>query len=121
MRVRLPRTRPGVTHKVEIAGHDFYITVNVYTKGRRKDRPAEVFITVAKHGSTMRGMYDSLAVLISFNLQQGTKLEVMADRFKGMTFDPRGPTDDPNIPTCTSIVDYLFRWLERGFTDGTEQ
>jgi ribonucleoside-diphosphate reductase alpha chain len=119
VRVKLPPTRPGITHKVEVAGHDFYITVNHYTSGRRKGRPAECFITVAKHGSTLNGTYDSIATLLSFALQEGAKLEPMIDRFKNMEFDPKGPTNNPDIPECTSVVDYLFRWLEKEFLDDT--
>lgn len=107
----LPAERPSLTHKIEIAGFEGYITVGLYEDGR----PGEVFIHASKLGSTVSGLLDSLAISISFALQHGVPLHLLSDKFKNTRFEPAGFTKNPLIPLTTSIVDYIFRWLEQKF------
>ena len=109
VRRRLPRTRPGVNHKVAIGGADVYFQFGFNDKGEVR----EVFTTVGKVGSTMAGFLEVIGVQLSMMLQYQIPLEAIVEKFKGVTFEPRGFTDDTEIRTCTSIIDYLVRWLER--------
>lgn len=111
VRKSLPSERPSLTHKIEIAGFEGYITVGLYEDGR----PGEVFIHASKLGSTVSGLLDSLAISISFALQHGVPLHLLADKFKNTRFEPAGFTKNSKIPLTTSIVDYIFRWLEQKF------
>jgi len=106
-RRRLPDTRPALNHKFDVAGHEGYITVGLYEDGS----PGEVFITMAKEGSTIGGMMDAFAIAISLCLQYGVPLEALVKKFSHQRFDPTGMTGNPDIPFAKSIVDYIFRWL----------
>ena len=106
-RERLPDTRHSVTHKFSIASHEGYINVGLYPDGR----PGEVFITMAKEGSTIGGLMDSFGTAISISLQYGVPLEVLVNKFSHTRFEPNGHTTNPEIRIAKSVVDYIFRWL----------
>jgi ribonucleoside-diphosphate reductase alpha chain len=107
-RKRLPDERRSITHKYEIAGvHEGYITVGMYEDGL----PGEIFITMAKEGSTVSGLMDTLATMTSIMLQYGVPLEVLVNKFSHMRFEPSGITKNPDLRIAKSIVDYVFRWL----------
>lgn len=106
-RRRLPDTRSSITHKFSIAGHEGYVTVGQYPDGA----PGEVFITMAKEGSTIGGLMDCFGTAISMSLQYGVPLEVYVNKFSHTRFEPMGATKNPDIRIAKSIVDYIFRWL----------
>ncbi len=110
-RERLPDTRKSVTHKFNVSGHEGYITVGLYPDGR----PGELFITMAKEGSTIGGLMDCFGTAISMSLQYGVPLKVYADKFSHTRFEPMGYTKNPDIPIAKSVVDYIFRWLGKTF------
>ncbi len=113
-RERLPHTRRSVTHKFDIQGHEGYINVGFYPDGR----PGELFITMAKEGSTIGGLMDVLGTAISIGLQYGVPLEVFVNKFAHSRFEPAGFTKNPDIPIAKSIADYIFRWLGMEFIPG---
>jgi ribonucleoside-diphosphate reductase alpha chain len=113
-RERLPDTRNSVTHKFSIAGHEGYINVGLYPDGR----PGEVFITMAKEGSTIGGLMDSFGTAISLSLQYGVPLEVLVNKFSHTRFEPTGHTTNPDIRIAKSVVDYIFRWMGLTFLAG---
>jgi len=113
-RERLPDTRQSLTHKFSVAGHEGYITVGLYPDGR----PGEMFITMAKEGSTVGGMMDCFGTAISMSLQYGVPLEVYVKKFSHTRFEPMGHTKNPDIRIAKSIVDYIFRWLGITFLPG---
>jgi len=113
-RERLPDTRNSVTHKFSVAGHEGYITVGLYNDGR----PGELFITMAKEGSTIGGLMDSFGTAVSMSLQYGVPLEVYVNKFSHTRFEPMGHTKNPDIRIAKSIVDYIFRWLGIRFLPG---
>jgi len=112
-RVRLPNDRPALTHKGNIAGHEFYVTVGLYDDGK----PGEMFLTMAKQGSTVSGLCDTIGVLTSLLLQYGVPLSVLSTKLRDSRFEPSGFTTNKDIPLAKSIVDYIFRWLEQKFGD----
>jgi ribonucleoside-diphosphate reductase alpha chain len=114
VRYKLPPERNSFTHKFSVGGHDGYITVGLYEDGQ----PGEIFIRMAKEGSVIAGLMDSFATAISLALQHGVPLSVLCDKFKGTRFEPSGFTGNPDIPIATSIMDYLFRWLDLRFLNG---
>jgi ribonucleoside-diphosphate reductase alpha chain len=114
MRHRLPDTRQAVTHKFDIAGHEGYITVGLYEDGA----PGELFITMAKEGSTIGGLMDTIGTLVSLAFQYGVPLETLVKKFAHQRFEPSGFTKNPDIPIAKSITDYLFRWLGCQFLPG---
>jgi ribonucleoside-diphosphate reductase alpha chain len=111
VRRKLPDERRSLTHKFSIGGHEGYITVGMYDDGS----PGEIFITMAKEGSTISGLMDTLATAISFNLQYGVPLKFLVDKFAHVRFEPSGWTGSPQIPYAKSIIDYIFRWLGAKF------
>ncbi|MGQ9661756.1 MAG: TSCPD domain-containing protein, partial [Kiritimatiellia bacterium] len=113
-RRRMPTTRRSITHKFEIAGHEGYLTVGMYEDGS----PGELFITMAKEGSTVGGMMDVFGTAISLCLQYGVPLEVLCNKFAHSHFEPSGFTKNQDIPIAKSIVDYIFRWLQLTFPGG---
>ena len=113
-RERLPDTRRSITHKFSVAGHEGYITVGLYPDGR----PGELFITMAKEGSTIGGLMDCFGTAVSMSLQYGVPLEVYVNKFSYTRFEPWGYTNNPEIRVATSIVDYIFRWLGIMFLPG---
>jgi len=112
-RQRLPSERTAVTHKFEIAGHEGYITVGLYEDGR----PGEIFLKMAKEGSTVSGLMDSFATTVSVALQYGVPLRDLINKFAHVRFEPSGFTGNQEIPIAKSIVDYIFRWLGSRFLD----
>jgi ribonucleoside-diphosphate reductase alpha chain len=113
VRRRLPDERPAITHKFSIAGHDGYITVGMYEDGT----PGEIFLVMAKEGSTVSGLMDAFATSISLALQYGVPLKALIDKFSHMRFEPAGFTNNREIPIAKSIMDYIFRWLASKFLD----
>jgi ribonucleoside-diphosphate reductase alpha chain len=113
-RERLPDTRRSITHKFNVGGHEGYITVGLYDDGR----PGELFITMAKEGSTIGGLMDAFGTSVSMSLQYGVPLEVYVRKFSHTRFEPWGYTKNPDIPVAKSLVDYLFRWLGNEFIPG---
>ena len=106
-RRRLPDERQSVTHKFSVAGHDGYVTVGMYEDGS----PGEIFIVMAKAGSTLNGVMDSFATAVSLGLQHGVPLRLLVNKFSHIRFEPHGFTKNPDIPIAKSIIDYIFRWL----------
>jgi ribonucleoside-diphosphate reductase alpha chain len=111
VRNRLPDTRPSITHKFSVEGHEGYINVGMYADGR----PGELFLTMAKEGSTISGMMDAFATTVSVSLQYGVPLRDLVQKFSHMRFEPMGRTENREIPVAQSIVDYIFRWLASQF------
>jgi ribonucleoside-diphosphate reductase alpha chain len=116
VRRKLPEERESITHKFSIAGHEGYITVGKYQDGT----PGEIFIVMAKEGSTVSGLMDSFATAISLALQYGVPLKVLVDKFSHTRFEPSGWTGHKDIGYAKSIMDYIFRWLALKFLQGYE-
>jgi ribonucleoside-diphosphate reductase alpha chain len=114
LRRRLPETRTAVTHKFDIAGHEGYLTVGLFDDGR----PGELFITMAKEGSTIGGLMDGIGTLTSMALQYGVPLEALVKKFAHQRFEPSGFTKNPAIRNASSITDYVFRWMALQFVPG---
>ncbi len=114
VRHRLPEERASLTHKFAIAGHEGYITVGLYPNGQ----PGEIFIKMAKEGSTVSGLMDSFATAISLALQHGVPLKVLCEKFAHSRFEPSGWTGNEEIGFAKSIMDYIFRWLQIRFLSG---
>jgi ribonucleoside-diphosphate reductase alpha chain len=110
-RRKLPDERPSITHKFDIAGHEGYITVGLFDDGQ----PGEIFLTMAKEGSTISGFADAFAQAISYALQYGVPLQVLVDKFSHARFEPSGMTKNPEVRFAKSIVDYIFRWMATKF------
>jgi ribonucleoside-diphosphate reductase alpha chain len=111
VRRKLPDERRSITHKFSIGGHEGYITVGMYDDGS----PGEIFITMAKEGSTISGLMDAFATAVSFNLQYGVPLKFLVDKFAHVRFEPSGWTGNQQVPYAKSIMDYIFRWLGAKF------
>jgi ribonucleoside-diphosphate reductase alpha chain len=107
VREKMPVERASVTHKFSVGGHEGYITVGMYEDGR----PGEVFIKMAKEGSTLSGVMDGLALTISLGLQYGVPLKVFVDKLVNTRFEPSGITPNPNIRFVSSVLDYIARWM----------
>jgi ribonucleoside-diphosphate reductase alpha chain len=116
-RNRLPAERRSLTHKFSIANHEGYITVGCYPNGQ----PGEIFITMAKEGSTVSGLMDSFALAISMALQHGVPLTLLCEKFEHTRFEPSGWSQNPDIGYAKSIMDYIFRWLHLRFLTGQQQ
>ncbi|MBI3934682.1 MAG: vitamin B12-dependent ribonucleotide reductase, partial [Acidobacteria bacterium] len=116
VRRKLPAEREAITHKFSIGGHEGYITVGKYEDGT----PGEIFIVMAKEGSTVSGLMDSFATAISLALQYGVPLKVLVDKFSHTRFEPSGWTSHAGIGYAKSIMDYIFRWLGLKFLPGYE-
>jgi ribonucleoside-diphosphate reductase alpha chain len=116
IRHRLPNERASVTHKFSIAGHEGYITVGLYPTGQ----PGEIFIKMAKEGSTISGLMDAFATSISIALQHGVPLKVLCEKFAHTRFEPSGWTGNEQIGYAKSLMDYIFRWLNLRFLSGTQ-
>jgi len=115
-RHRLPAERASLTHKFKVGNHEGYITVGLYPNGD----PGEIFITMAKEGSTVSGVMDCFATAISIALQHGVKLAFLCEKFKHTRFEPSGWTGNPDINYASSMMDYIFRWLELRFVTGQQ-
>lgn len=107
-RSSLPPTRQSLTHKFSVAGHEGYLTIGLYADGK----PGEIFLKMAKEGSTMKGFCQAFCRALSIAMQYGLTIDDAVARFKGMRFDPMGPTSNPEIPEAESIIDYVARYLE---------
>lgn len=114
-RHRLKETRESLTHKFNVGGHEGYLTVGLYPNGE----PGEIFLVANKEGSTMRGLLDAFSTSISLNLQYGVPLYVLCEKFKHMRFEPSGITMNQDVRTASSIIDYVFSWLELTFLTAT--
>jgi ribonucleoside-diphosphate reductase alpha chain len=110
-RRKLPDERQAITHKFDIAGHEGYVTVGLFDDGT----PGEIFLTMAKEGSTISGFADAFAQAISYSLQYGVPLQVLVDKFSHARFEPSGMTKNPEVRFAKSIVDYIFRWMATKF------
>jgi ribonucleoside-diphosphate reductase alpha chain len=117
VRRKLPDERRAVTHKFDIGGHEGYLTVGLYEDGT----PGELFVTMAKEGSTISGLMDAFATQTSYALQFGVPLKFMVDKFSHMRFEPSGFTKNKEIPIAKSIVDYIFRWMASHFLPVEDQ
>ncbi len=116
-RERLEDTRQSITHKFSVSGHEGYITVGLYPDGR----PGELFITMAKEGSTIGGLMDAFGTSVSMSLQYGVPLEDYVRKFSHMRFEPQGYTKNPDIRIAKSLIDYIFRWLGITFLPGYKE
>ncbi len=116
-RRRMPATRHSLTHRFEIAGHEGYLTVGLYENGD----PGELFITMAKEGSTIGGIMDCFGTAISLCLQYGVPLQALVEKFAHTRFEPSGFTKNPAVPIAKSMTDYIFRWLEHEFIQGRDR
>ena len=114
LRRRLPETRTALTHKFDIAGHEGYLTVGLFEDGH----PGELFITMAKEGSTIGGLMDGIGTLTSMALQYGVPLPALVRKFAHVRFEPSGFTKNPDIRNAASITDYVFRWMAFQFIPG---
>src|SRR4051812_36251753 len=111
VRRKLPDERHAITHKFDIAGHEGYITVGLFEDGM----PGEIFLVMAKEGSTISGFADAFAQAISYALQYGVPLQDLVDKFSHVRFEPSGMTKNPDVRFAKSIVDYIFRWMAAKF------
>jgi ribonucleoside-diphosphate reductase alpha chain len=116
VRHRLQDERASITHKFSIAGHEGYITVGLYPSGQ----PGEIFIKMAKEGSTVSGLMDAFATSISLALQHGVPLKVLCEKFAHTRFEPSGWTGNEQIGYAKSLMDYIFRWLNLRFLSGEQ-
>jgi ribonucleoside-diphosphate reductase alpha chain len=116
-RRRLPAERTALTHKFDIAGHEGYITVGLYADGQ----PGEIFLKMAKEGSTVSGLMDTFATAISLSLQYGVPLRDLVNKFAHVRFEPSGFTGNSEIPIAKSIIDYIFRWLGSRFLSNDDK
>jgi ribonucleoside-diphosphate reductase alpha chain len=116
VRHRLPEERASLTHKFSISGHEGYITVGLYPNGQ----PGEIFVKMAKEGSTVSGLMDTFATSVSLALQHGVPLKVLCEKFSHLRFEPSGWTGNEQIGYAKSIMDYIFRWIQLRFLSGTQ-
>jgi ribonucleoside-diphosphate reductase alpha chain len=107
----LPQTRRSVTHKFAINGHEGYLSIGLFEDGR----PGEIFIKMSKEGSTLSGLIQGFCRAFSLCLQHGLPIDEACERFRGMRFEPMGATSNPEIPECSSILDYVARYLQYEF------
>jgi ribonucleoside-diphosphate reductase alpha chain len=106
-RRKLPDERRSITHKFSVGGHEGYIIVGMYAEGA----PGEIFIKMAKEGSTLSGFMDGMALSISIGLQYGVPLKALVDKLTNTRFEPAGFTENSSIRYASSILDYIARWL----------
>ena len=117
VRHKLKDERVSVTHKFNIGGHEGYLIVGLYPDGQ----PGEIFIKMAKEGSTVSGLMDSFALAVSIALQHGVPLKMFCEKFAHTRFEPSGWSQNPDIGFAKSIMDYIFRWLQLRFMTGQQQ
>ena len=116
-RRKLEDERAAITHKFSISGHEGYLTVGLFEDGQ----PGELFCTMSKEGSTISGLMDAFATMVSLSLQYGVPLKALVDKFSHTRFEPSGFTKNPEIPIAKSITDYIFRWLASKFLSQEEK
>lgn len=117
-RIHLPDERPALTHKFSVGGYEGYMTVGLYPDTKK---PGELFLVAAKEGSTVSGLLDTIATLVSVSLQAGVPLKTLVRKFKDMSFAPAGFTNTADIPMAKSIMDYVFRYLGTRFLDDADR
>jgi ribonucleoside-diphosphate reductase alpha chain len=117
VRRKLPDERHAITHKFDISGHEGYVTVGLFEDGM----PGEIFLVMAKEGSTISGFADAFAQAISYALQYGVPLQALVDKFSHVRFEPSGMTKNPDVRFAKSIVDYIFRWMASKFLSAEAQ
>jgi ribonucleoside-diphosphate reductase alpha chain len=117
LRRKLPDERQAITHKFSVSGHEGYLTVGLYEDGQ----PGEIFVVMAKEGSTISGLMDAFATAISIALQYGVPLKTLVSKFSHTRFEPAGFTNNPQIPIAKSVMDYISRWLASKFLNQKEQ
>ena len=117
MRRRLPDERASITHKFNVGGHEGYLTIGMYEDGT----PGEIFLRMAKEGSTISGLMDSFATAISLALQYGVPLKDLVNKFSHLRFEPAGFTGNRDIPMAKSLVDYIFRYMATKFMSQTDK
>src|SRR5215469_12818768 len=115
-RHRLPDERPAITHHFAVGGHEGYLTVGLYPNGQ----PGEIFIRMAKEGSTIAGLMECFGTVVSVSLQHGVPLRVLCDKLSHTRFEPSGWTGNEELGYAKSIMDYLFRWIELRFLSGKQ-
>jgi ribonucleoside-diphosphate reductase alpha chain len=115
-RHRLPDERPAITHHFAVGGHEGYLTVGLYPNGQ----PGEIFIRMAKEGSTIAGLMECFGTVVSVSLQHGVPLRVLCDKLSHTRFEPSGWTGNADLGYAKSIMDYLFRWLALRFLSGSQ-
>ncbi len=117
VRRKLPEERKAITHKFRVGQQEGYITVGLYDSGE----PGEIFVKMAKEGSTLAGLMDSFSIVTSIALQYGVPLRVLVEKFVHTRFEPSGYTDNPQIRFAKSVIDYIFRWLALKFLPPEER
>jgi ribonucleoside-diphosphate reductase alpha chain len=117
MRHKLQEERASITHKFKVGDHEGYVTVGLYPNGD----PGELFVKMAKEGSTVSGLMDSFALAVSLALQYGVPLKTFCEKFAHTRFEPSGWSGNPDIGYAKSIMDYIFRWLQLRFLTGQQQ
>jgi ribonucleoside-diphosphate reductase alpha chain len=115
-RHRLPDERPAITHHFSVGGHEGYLTVGLYPNGQ----PGEIFIRMAKEGSTIAGLMECFGTVVSVSLQHGVPLRVLCDKLSHTRFEPSVWTGNERLGYAKSIIDYLFRWIELRFLSGDQ-
>ena len=116
VRHKLQEERASITHKFKVGDHEGYITVGLYPNGD----PGELFVTMAKEGSTVSGLMDSFALAVSIALQHGVPLKLFCEKFAHTRFEPSGWSGNSDIGYAKSIMDYIFRWLQLRFLTGQQ-
>jgi ribonucleoside-diphosphate reductase alpha chain len=116
-RKRLPEDRTEIGRKFRVGDYEGYIHVGLYDDGT----PGDIFVDIAKEGTTLAGLMNSFMISVSLGLQYGVPLEVYVSKFAHMRFEPSGPTNDPDIRVAKSLVDYIFRWMGKKFLDTDTQ
>ncbi len=117
-RIKLPNERPSITHKFSLGNHEGYLTVGLYPD---TNKPGETFITIAKEGSTVSGLFDTIATLTSMCLQSGVPLKTLVRKFKDLRFEPSGITSNEEIPFAKSFIDYIFKYMGHKFLSEQEK
>ncbi len=112
----LPDERPAITHHFTVGGHEGYLTVGFYPNGQ----PGEIFIRMAKEGSTIAGLMECFGTVVSVSLQHGVPLRVLCDKLSHTRFEPSGWTGSAELGYAKSLIDYIFRWVELRFLSGTQ-
>ena len=110
-RRRLADERQAITHKFSVGGHEGYLTVGMFDDGT----PGEIFITMSKEGSTLSGLMDAFATMVSLSLQYGVPIKVLVNKFSHVRFEPSGVTNNKDIRFAKSVIDYIFRWMALKF------
>lgn len=113
----LPETRTAINHDFIISGHKGWLNVGLFEDGK----PGEVFITMEEEGPTINGLLNTIGTLTSVALQYGVPIEVLVQKLSGFNYEPSGQTDNPNLSHAYSIIDYIFRWLEKKFVTGPKR